>query len=286
MAPLLFADNLGAVSEYPDVVLTDQSGTFGPLGFEAWKPFRSSRSAFSFWQPGSTNVLSWVQLQCGQVRGANCLVIDRGHNLKGFPVNLQGSQDGTTLVTVTAGTVPTVVGGQLGSLVQGGTASPNGVLTEEGAWIVTFPATGFTYWRISIPAMGVSLQPTLPGVYLGMAYTPVALYRPFGRHPTELRAQEIVSPLGWRGRGPKGFNRAVTFNLRMNDAFEYAQARFTLEELYGAGRPMWVIEDTARPTEAFLALRPLGTDGFSEPSNWALPVGSFGAIEHEPLPVN
>lgn len=278
-APLLAADNLGSVTEYSDVVLTDQSGTTGPLGFETWRAFRSARSAYSYWQPGSTNVLSWIQIQNGQVRGANYLVLDRGHNLKGFPVNLLGSQDGfTTSVTVNAGTVPTVVGGTLGS--------PNGVLTEEGAWIITFPATGFTYWRLSIPALGVGLQPTIPGMYLGMSYQPIGLYRPYPEHPTELRAQEVVSSLGWRGRGPRGFNRMGSFELRMDTDFEYPLARFTVEELYGAGRPMWIIEDQARATEAFLAIRPLGVQGFSRPPNWAFPVMGCAFVEHEPLSVN
>jgi hypothetical protein len=276
-APLLLADNLGSITEYPAVVITDQSGTIGPAGFEAWRPFSSRRSAFSFWMPGSTNVDAFILIQCDQVRGANFLALDRGHNLKGFTVNLFGSQDGSTFQTVNTGTVPTVTGGQLGGA--------NGVLTEEGAWILTFPTQGFTYWKIDVPAMGTGLQPNIVGAYLGGSYSPVALYRPFGRRPTELRAQEVVSPLGWRGRGPRAYNRNVTFNVRMNDPFEYVSARFTLEELYGAGKPMWVIEDQSRPTEAWLALRPLGTQGFSEPPNWSSPVGTFMATEHEPLPV-
>ena len=52
-------------------------------------------------------------------------------------------------------------------------------------------------WKITI-AMGTGLQPTIVGLQFGMMYQPLALYRPFMEHRTQLAAQEVVSPLGWR----------------------------------------------------------------------------------------
>ncbi len=288
-APLLLADNLLAATQYGSNVLVDQSGTTGPVGNEVWRVGDGRRSAFDFWQPGVTNADAFLLLTCMGLpagsttptvmpRGANCLIVDRGHNLGGFAVKLLGSNDNVSFATVVSAFVPTV-GGVIGGA--------NGVLTEEGAWLVTFPSQGYAYWKFDVPAMGVGLQPAIVGLWLGMAYQPVALYRPFMEHPTDFRAQETVSPLGWRGRGPRAFNRSGALNVRMNDFFEYVQlARFTLDELFGAGVPMWVVQDQDRATEAFLALRPIGTQGFVQPQNWATPIGTLNVLEHEPLPVS
>jgi hypothetical protein len=285
--PLLCADNLASALQYPDQVsLFDQSGTTGPVGFETWRVADGRRSAFDFWQPGTTNVDAFLTVTCGRVRGANYLALDRGHNLAGKTINLFGSQDNfATQTTVLTVTVPTA-GGQIAGVVSGGIVQAGGATTEEGAFLITFPTAGYTYWRFDVPAMGAGLQPNVVGLWLGMSYQPTALYRPFTRHTTEFRAQETVSPIGWRGRGPRAFNRATTLNLRMDTQFEYAdQARFTCEELLGAGRPTWIVEDQSRPQEAALVLRVLGTQGFAEPQNWANPVGSFTVIEHEEVPV-
>ncbi len=283
-APLLLADSLGNVNVYPRVIVTDQSGTSGPVGNEVWRAFSGRRSAFSYWAPGTPNVLAWLQLQHEQVRGANALFLDRGHNLAGFPVSLLGSQDGATFVTVVNATIPTVTGGIL--------AGANGVLTEEGAWAISFPlvgggAPGYTYWRFNVPAMGTGLQPNIVGLHLGMAYQPLALYRPFSEHSSLLAAQEIVSSIGWRGRGPRAFTQTSTLNLRADvDDFEYLRARFTIEEVFGAGRPMWVIQDQERATEAFYGIRPLGEQGYGRPPQIYWPTATIQVVEHEPAPVN
>src|SRR6266566_2878549 len=148
-APLLMADNIGSVNLYPRVSVTDQSGTSGLVGYEAWRPFRSSRNIFAYWQPGATNTLAFLQMQHEQPRTVNFLALSYGHNLAGFPVTLQGSNDGSTLVTLVSATIPTVTGGIL--------SGANGVLTEMGDWLITFNVAGmgYAYWRFNIPAMGV-----------------------------------------------------------------------------------------------------------------------------------
>ncbi len=229
-APLLLADSLGSPLIYPKLIpVTDQSGTSGPVGNEAWRAFAGRRSAFNYWLPGTPNALAWLQAQHEQPRGANCLFLDRGHNLAGFPVTLQGSNDGATFATVVSATIPTVTGGLL--------TGANGCLTEEGAWAITFALPGggapaYAYWRFNIPAMGTGLQPTIVGLHFGMLYQPFALYRPFMEHRTKLTAQEVVSTVGWIGRGTRGFVRTGVLNLRADVTdYEYLQARFTIEEL-------------------------------------------------------
>jgi len=279
-APLLCADNLGSVTLYPKVIVTDQSGTSGPAGFEVWRAFAGRRSAFNYWNPGTPNVLSWLQVQHEQPRTCTFLGLDRGHNLAGFPVSLLGSNDGSTFATVISATIPTVTGGLL--------SSANGCITEEGAWLIVPSVTSaYAYWRFNIPAMGSGLQPTIPGLQFGLAYQPLALYRPYPEHRTQLAAQEVVSPLGWRGRGPRAFNRGGILNLRADvDDYEYLTARLTIEELFGSGRPMWVIQDQERATEAYMAIRPLGEQGFERPTQLYWPTAAIQVVEHEPLSLN
>src|SRR6266699_6437669 len=183
-APLLCADNLGSVALYPRVTITDQSGGSGPVGFEAFRVFAARRSAFNFWMPGTTNVLSCIQVQHEQPRTLTFLGLDRGHNLPGFPVQMLGSHDGSTFATVINATIPTVTGGLL--------TSANGCLTEEGAWlIVPSVPSAYAYWRCNIPPMGANQQPNIPGLQFGLSYQPLALYRPFMEHRTQLAAQEV-----------------------------------------------------------------------------------------------
>src|SRR5437899_2260259 len=89
--PLLAADNLLNVLQYPQHVLLDQSGTIGPTGYEAWHIADGRRSQFDFWHPGTTNVDSFVRLTANVPRPANYLSLDRGHNLAGKVVQLIGS---------------------------------------------------------------------------------------------------------------------------------------------------------------------------------------------------
>lgn len=279
-APLICADNIGNVNLYPNVVVTDQSGGVGPTGFEAWRAFRGSRNIYSFWQPGATNTLAWLQLQHpDQVRAASFCAVSYGHNLAGFPVNIKGSSDGATFATLVAATIPTVPGGLI--------SSPNGVLTEMGDWLVLIPNTpGFAYWRLEIPAMGSGKQPLVPSVQLGLAYQPLTLYRPRGEHRTKLTSQLVTTPLGWIGRGTRGLVRVQTLNLRadVND-YEYGQARLQVEELFGGGRPMWCIEDQDRSSEAFCAVRPDNEQGFVRPPRMYWPEAAIQVVEHEPLPL-
>lgn len=278
-APRLLADHLGDVNLYPKGVVTDQSGTIGPVGFEAWHAFSCRRSAFAYWQPGTPNAIAYLQVQHEQLRGADMLVLDRGHNLAGFPVQLQGSNDGSSFATLVNATIPTATGGLL--------TGANGCLTEEGAWVIAFTFGAFAYWRFNIPAMGSGLQPNVAGLQFGMSYQPLALYRPYSEHSTQFSAQEVVTPAGWRGRGQRAFVGSATLNLRADvDDFEYLRARFTIEEVFGAGRPMWVVQDQERPTEAYMAIRPLGQQGFERPPGIYWPTAAIQVIEHEPLPVN
>ena len=278
-APLLCADNIGSVTLYPRVTVTDQSGTSGPIGYEAWRAFRSSRNIFAYWQPGTTNALAFLQVQHEQPRTANFLALSYGHNLAGFPVLLYGSQDGAGFTAIVSATIPSVTGGIL--------SARNGVLTEMGDWLITFPAASYSWWQFQINAMGAGLQPLIPSLQFGLSYQPLALYRPFMEHRTRLTSQMITTPLGWIGRGTRGFNRSGTLNLRADQTdYEYLRARLTIEEQFGSGRPMWVIEDQDRAQEAFCAVRPDGEQGFERPTQIFWPTASIQVFEHEPLGLN
>ncbi len=279
--PRLLADHIGNPSLYPKVIATDQSGTTtGVAGYEPWRAFRGSRNPYSFWQPGTPNILSYLQLQHpDQPRLIDMWALSYGHNLGGFPILIKGSNDGSTFATVVSATIPTVTGGLL--------TGANGVLLEDGSWAVVHTPAGFAYWRFEIPAMGSDNQPTIPYLQPGLSYQPVALYRPFSEHSSSFQAQETVSPLGWRGRGPRAFLQTATLNLRADaDDFEYLRARFHIEEVFGSGRPMWVFMDQERATEGYCAIRPLGEQGFERPSGIYWPTAQIRTIEFEPNPVS
>lgn len=275
-APLLCADNVGNINLYPRVTVTDQSGTSGLAGYEAWRPFRGSRNVFAYWQPGVTNTLAYLQMQHEQPRAVNFWALSYGHNLGGYSVTILGSNDAATWATVVSVTIPTTTGGVLNSGM--------GVLTEMGDWLITHQTLAYHYWRFNIPAMGAGLQPLIPCLQPGFSYQPLALYRPFMEHRTRLASQMITTPLGWIGRGTRGFNRAGVLNLRVDQTdYEYLQARLVIEEQFGSGRPMWVIADQDRAQEAFCAIRPDGEQGFERSSQVFWPTASIQVLEHEPL---
>src|SRR5260370_2457307 len=182
MAPLLLADSLASVLQDPSQPLV---GSAEPVGFEAFRVADGRRSQFDYWQPGVTNVDAFLTITCDQARGANCLVLDRGHNLAGKMINLFGSQDNfATQVTVLSVTVPTA-GGQIAGVVSGGSVVGGGATTEEGACLITFPAAGHTYWRVCVPPHGARPPPDGGGPSVGLALPPAAAYPPPRRRPPE-----------------------------------------------------------------------------------------------------
>jgi len=273
--PLFLSDNLFSVVEYPAHVLTQSEQA---PGFESWHIANGRRSAFDYWTGITPNVVQTATVQCDRVRSANCVFLDRGFNYPGFAPSLQVSQDGVTFQTVVTPTLPTAVGPTV-------LTNSNGVLTEEGAWGLLFTVADGLYWRWSIPPLGSNTLPVTVGLWVGMAYVPQSGFlMPWSEDQTTLTVQETVSPLGWRGRGPRGIPKtgAITTKLLTDD--EYDLARFHVVGLFGLrSRPAWICYDQSQADRTFLAIRPSGSgQGYGFEGGWYPRQDRIPYVEHEP----
>lgn len=255
-------------------------------GFEVWRIADGRRSEFDYWTGLTANTQQLITLNCGtQVRAANCLFLDRGHNLAGFSFALDVGFDNVNWQTVVSITLPTV------SITNLLTDRSAGVRTEEGAWGMLFssgvtpPYTG-NYWRLRIPAMGSGLYPKIVGAYLGMAYQPVNPFLdPWDDDQRSLTAQRIITPYAWQGVGPRGRVRQGSIRFNLNTDGEYDLARLHLGGYYGDGYPTWLVHDIAQADRACLIAVPDGPLSIGFQPNWFPRQTSFNYLEHEPLPV-
>lgn len=281
---VLFVENFYSQPQFPGGIhLVDADEE--PAGHEARRVATGRRSPINNYATATTaNDAWWVRVQCNRIRAANMVALDRGHNLAGKAVQLQGSDDGvnwTTVVDVSA--LPDVAGpGTLDApLVP--TLGVWGVRTEEGAWLCRFPDKAFSAWRLNVSAMGASLKPQIVGLYLGQALE-VDLNRPVAYNRHELVGETRESDLGWQAMGRQVPRRSGVLHLRPPNAFTYPQVRYNIEGHYGRRRPMWIVPDTEQPEFSFLAVLPdPRVIGFERGASWLFEAGDIPYVEHEPL---
>ncbi|HEX7050171.1 MAG TPA: hypothetical protein VF188_08230 [Longimicrobiales bacterium] len=270
---IVLAENLFSAAAYPGhVVMASEE----PEGTEAFRVGTGRRHALTNrWTPDTANAEHWVQVTCDQVRAADMLAIDRGHNLAGQTVELRISDDGfTTSETTVSFTVPSAAGGAQ--------SLDDGVLTEEGAYLRRFPLAAATQWRLVIPAMGVGLRPQIVGLYLGLSLALPPLRMPWAEEETDLAFQEVRTAAGWIGAGEIARARVGELRVRLEDYLAYDQARLHLEGHFGRRRPMWIVYDDRQAERAALAVRPQGRAGFRFDSGWAYRQQDLVWQEHEP----
>lgn len=177
------------------------------------------------------------------------IFLDRGHNLAGVAsVKYQSSNEGTSWTDVQTVTISSVASTDL--------TATNGASTEEGAWGKTFTGTAGTWHRLLVPAMGTGLRPVVVGLTLGTAYQPSFFYNPFNEDRKSLGGNSTVSEWGWHGNGPRPRIRQGELNLKLADATDYTNARYHLDQLYAAGRPMWTCFDRTQADRTFLSRFP------------------------------
>lgn len=250
-------------------------------GSEPWRVGTGRRvggTIRNLWTPTTSNSVTWIQVQCGRLRGADTMVIDRGHNLAGKVVTLQISNDNfTTTTNVLSVTVPTTV-------VPNSRLTDNpGVRTEEGAFVIGFDLHAAIYWRLSIPAMGANLKPQIPGLYLGLGFSPaITPPRPWDDESRRLDFDEIKSPALWVGASRKASRNESVVTLRMNSEAEHDKARYHLGSLYWRGELMWNIPDTDQAERAWLAYAPSGLHQAVATTDYPFRTISLAMLEHEP----
>lgn len=278
-APVFLAQSFYNRLAYPDhVVAANESAA----GNEAWRVGTGRRGASNGWTPTTANATAWVSVDVGRVRGADMLVLDRGHNLQGSSVELHVSQqsDFSTYLTAATATIPTAP--YHNSRID----APNGVLTPEGAWLLRFPlAVAGRYWRIYVPAMGAGLRPYIVGAYLGklLEFTH-GLQLPSSDPSVRLAYDELVSPYLWSGASAKAQRResgpaGLTIPLA---AGEVELVELHLIDLYWRGRPMWIVADSDRAERAVLAYAPPGVHGVTQSPADRYPVLRLTWAEHQP----
>ena len=282
--PLVLADNLVNVAAYPGHAVSgvDSVTAIETPGHEGWRVGTGRRSAYTnYWAAQTANAAQTITLQGDRPRAANCLFLDRGHNLAGIPIVLRGTNDpsvATNWQSVLSLTIPA-------------SSAPNnlfdtsyGVVMEDGAWGCAFPPVSFLYWQLYIPPLA-GFVPMVVGMYLGLAYQPGHQFlTPWGEDTAQLRGfKETVTEWGWSGGGPAVPAKATTMSLKLLTDDEYDVARLMIMGNFGARRPMWVCFDTAQADRSFLAIRQPAPIGFTYEPNWFPRQGKFALIEHEPL---
>lgn len=159
--PLILSDNfLDDVVLHPDHLIT-HTGT--PVaGSEVWRLGDNLRDITRF-TIAEANTNLQVKCDCGVVKAASLVVLDRGHNLKGKTVKVWSSADAITYGTLVATCIIPVTAGGLPT-------DANGCLTPEGVWWKTFASASARGWMLEVPAMGAGLSPVITSAYLGQSY--------------------------------------------------------------------------------------------------------------------
>ncbi len=262
--PLLLVENLYNQRAFPGhfVTAADAVTALEVSGHEGFRVATGRRSGIAPCTFVTVNHDQAILVACNRIRSANCLFLDRGHNLAGKPVSLQTSQDNVTWATVWTITIPTA------TVTNTITDTAYGVVTEEGAWGVRFPRADAIWWRLFIPAMGAGLVPVVVGLTLGTCWEPGFFLNPWGEDQDEASYTATASEWGWVGRGPVANVRTGQLGLRLATDEAYELARYHLQGHYGHGRPMWVVYDQAQADRSGLFIRPPGRLGFNFEGAW------------------
>lgn len=250
-------------------------------GNEVWRVGTARRvggTLRNYWTPTTANQDAWIKVQCNRARAADMLVIDRGHNLEGATVRLQASSDDfTTYSELVAVTLPS-------SVVPNSRLSDNpGAKTEEGAWLISFDLEVGLYWRVYIDAMGSGLKPQIPGLYLGLSFSPaVKPQRPFDDESRRLEFRELRSPSLWVGASRKAQRREVVHHLLLTSDAEYDQARYHFHSLYWRGDVMWNAANVDQAEKAWLAYAPSDLHSAVASPDFRWRRIDLALLEHEP----
>lgn len=249
-----------------------------PTGNEAFRVGTARRSSRNYATATTANTAWWVKARCDRVRLADFLALDRGHNLDGKQVILQGSNDNfVTKENIVTATLPSSVYAPSDLRILPGTK------TEEGAWLFRFDTRAYRDWRLYVPAMGAGLRPRIVGLYVGLSWEPTFLQAlPFSFGGRQLSYTEVESDTAWVGASRAAQRFETTIALQLESWQEYDLARLHVETQIWRHRPTWYVADQARAERAWLARAPRGTYRFEQAKGWGFMQTSFPLVEHEP----
>lgn len=274
--PYILVENFfSSPAQFPGhMVAADEEAS----GHELWHVADGRRILSDYYASSTANQARTLTVACDRIRAADMLVLDRGHNLAGAAITVLGSDDNfTTSRTVWSGTIPTVT-------APGSLDEANGVVTEEGAFLVRFTREAWAYWRVGIPALGSGIVPAIVGLWLGMSWQMDFLDNPFAEDQAEQITIEQSSDAGWLARSAITPRRHGTLPLTLRDDQSYELARYHLQGHWiNRNRPMWLVMDSGQADRAVLTLPDRSAPGFAYVSGAAWRQAQLPWIEHEPL---
>ncbi len=275
--PAILAENFYNIAQFPlHTVVANEEAT----NHEALRAGRTSRSAEDYWAATTANQIATLDVDCVTDRAATACFLDRGHNLSGKQILLQGDEfsDYSTATTVFTCTIPASVSSAADFDLSG---SANGVHTYEGAWCVRFPTATFRHWRLKISA-SVGLTPQVVGLYLGTTWEPGEFLRPLIHENTEVMGTRTITSLGWQGAvGQRIRRRRGEFGLKLKTSALDAAALAAVAAL--SPRPFWLIHDADVTERAVLALRNADRQGLQRGTDWFHLSGQISWAEFQPL---
>jgi hypothetical protein len=249
--PLILSDNLFENVVLHPTFLVQNFNTDDAAGHEAFRLADNLRD-MTFWTRTTSNANSFVDVDCLAPVSPNTIILDRGHNLAGKTVVVNGYDDlahtaginisGNCVIPTTPGGLPT---------------DQNGCLTPDGVWWKTFTPSAKRVPSFTVLAMGVGLAPIVTGVYLGTSYRfPEYLNAPaaydFGTQVTYKRNE--LSRGGVRSKSrPLNFDR-LQFSVDL-DSGDYAGFDVQVRNLLRYGQPWWFcLDDSDAPGSGLMRM--------------------------------
>lgn len=243
--PLVLLDNVfDVIGLYPSGVIATSSEVVGREGFRV-ADYRRDRT---WWQPttdggGADN---YVRVQLGAAAAIDSVWLDRGHNLGGRTVYLEGSPDGATWSTSLQLNVPNAVGGT--------PAQPAMCQTEEGAaWTLFNLTTARLFWRLRVP-YSAGFVPVVPGIIAGARTQLLGYSSTFDEDAGGRTTATQQSTAGYLASDTTYAWRTVTLDLKYIGAAEYDSTMRKLRDLMFAKNQPWfcAMDYGTRPERGWL----------------------------------
>jgi hypothetical protein len=245
--PLLLFDNVfDSVVLQPGALVTASNEMAGREAFRV-ADYRRERT---WWQPTTDGggVDHWVRSQLPAAQSVDYVVLDRGHNLYGKTLTLEGGPDGATWNVSQTLTVPAQ------GAVGGTPAAAAMAATEEGvAWTLFAPLASRLYWRLRIP-YSASFIPVVTGLMVGLRTQLLGYSNIFDEDASERTEVSETSKAGYRATDTTYSWRTCELGLELIGSTEYDNTiRAVKTALFDRNAPVMVFMDYGtRPERGWL----------------------------------
>jgi hypothetical protein len=244
--PLLFVDNVfDAIGLYPGAIVDATSEAEGHEAFRVGD-YRRDRTSWQAANDVGVGGIHRVRVHLPSAVAPDFLFLDRGHNLAGKGVALQGGDDGATWLHSVSPNVPTVLGGS--------PTSPSMCQTEEGAAFTLFTAMpAHAWWEFVIPATA-GFVPIVTGLIVGARTQLLNFGKSFDEDAGARTQPSQQSTAGYRGNDATYAWRSVTLDLDLIGGTEYDSTMRSLRaKLFEKNQPFVCAMDYGtRPERAWM----------------------------------